>query len=270
MTKQTAAAGGTGDIQVVRRVADIVELFSLETPRMTVAEAAERLGLNRTTVHRYVSSLIKVEILARDSAEPAAFVPGRLLLSLAAVARGRQRILAIAPRHLDALAQHTGLTSVLSLWGSTGPVVFHVSEPHQEGILVTVRVGTRLGIESAQTRLFLALMRDRETASSWWRAYGAPVADDNLREDIRLGRETGLCRVAIPRIDGEVMARAVFDPEGMVASIAVIGTNASFQDAADAKTQLLRDAADAITAEMEGLTARDAAVGSEPQAPFSR
>jgi len=41
------------EIQAVDRVAQILRLFGPERPRVTAAEAAEVLHLNRTTTYRY-------------------------------------------------------------------------------------------------------------------------------------------------------------------------------------------------------------------------
>ena len=46
------------DIQAVSRTAQILGLFGPETPELSVAETTRRLGLNRTTAHRYFSSMI--------------------------------------------------------------------------------------------------------------------------------------------------------------------------------------------------------------------
>src|SRR3979411_2674642 len=139
----------TGDIQAVRRVADIIGLFSLETPHLTVGEAAQRVGMNRTTVHRYFNSMVTAGLLEREPNEPFSFGPGPLMLKLGAVAQSRRRVMDIAPHELRQLSRVTNLTGVLSLWGSSGPVVSLVSESLNTTMLVTVRVGSQLGIESA-------------------------------------------------------------------------------------------------------------------------
>ena len=69
------------DIQAVSRTAQILGLFAPETPELSVAEATRRLGLKRTTVHRYFSSMISSGLLER--VEDSALVrPGRSILQL--------------------------------------------------------------------------------------------------------------------------------------------------------------------------------------------
>jgi DNA-binding IclR family transcriptional regulator len=66
------------------------------------------------------------------------------------------------------LSRETELTVVLSLWGSAGPVVSLVSETGTGPILVTVRVGTTLDMDSAQGHLFLRFSKDHEAISKYW------------------------------------------------------------------------------------------------------
>jgi len=81
-------------------VGELLRLFTLNKTRITAAEAVAQVGLNRTTVHRYFTSLVQADILERDRDEAAAFVPGKLLLQLGAVARGQRRVLDIAPSRM--------------------------------------------------------------------------------------------------------------------------------------------------------------------------
>jgi DNA-binding IclR family transcriptional regulator len=155
---------GSGDIQAVRRVARILRLFSESARGLSVAEAAERTGLNRSTTHRYFSTMVAEQILERDRDEPSTYVPGRLMLELGTIAQGQRRVLEVAWPHMRALSKATNLTVTLSLWSFFGPVVTLVSEPSTHLALLTVRVGTRLGPESAQTRLFLALSQEEGIA----------------------------------------------------------------------------------------------------------
>lgn len=68
-------AASNGDIQAVSRTAQILTLFGPETPEVTVAEAAERLGLNRTTLHRYFVSLEAAGLLERTEERNSVFTP---------------------------------------------------------------------------------------------------------------------------------------------------------------------------------------------------
>ncbi|WP_344861894.1 IclR family transcriptional regulator [Amycolatopsis ultiminotia] len=248
--------GGTGDIQAVHRVAEILRLFTLTSPRVTVAEAAATIGLNRTTVHRYFSSLVLDEILERAPDDATTYMPGRLLLQVGAVAQGQRRVLDVAPRHMGDLSVGTGLTVVLSLWGASGPVVSLVSETGTHPILITVRIGSLLGWDSAQTRLFVALSRNADRAE---RYLGRLAADERKQLEGLLPpcRSRGLSRTPVPPIDGVVLAAAVFDEHDVAATVALVGTTSSLPAKAPAMEDALLHTASAITADLGGTDIRD-------------
>lgn len=261
-----AGEGGTGDIQAVHRVGELLRLFTLNQPRITVAEAAAQVGLNRTTVHRYFTSLVQADFLERDRDEAATYVPGRLLLQLGAVAQGQRRVLDVAPSHMRALSLETGLTVVLSLWGASGPVVSLVSETGTHPILITVRIGSSLGPESAQTRLFVALSDNEQAVRRF--LGGVPKSERaDFEQDLPDCRTKGLSRVRIPAIDGVVLASALFDEHGMTATVALVGTTSSLPEGASAVESALLRTAYQITVEMGGVGSR-AAILTDPSTGF--
>jgi DNA-binding IclR family transcriptional regulator len=245
-------AGGTGDIQAVHRVAEILRLFTVNQPKITVAEAAAQIGLNRTTVHRYFGSLVLDNILEHDVDEPAAFVPGRLLLQLGAVAHGQRRVLDVAPRHMRLLSLETELTVVLSLWGEAGAVVSLVSETGTDPILITVRVGTTLDLDSAQTKLFAAFLRDHDSVERYLSKRGNA---ERRKFESQLGpcRARGTARNDMPSIDAVVLAAAVFDEDDIAATVALVGTTSSLSAKSKAKELALVRRAYKITEEMGGV-----------------
>jgi len=244
---------------------ELLRLFTVNKPRITVAEAAAQVGLNRTTVHRYFTSLVQADILERDRDEAAVFVPGRLLLQLGAVAQGQRRVLDIAPSHMRSLSLETSLTVVLSLWGASGPVVSLVSETGTHTILITVRIGSLLGPESAQTRLFVSLSDDKETMGRF--LAGMPEEERAAFEkELPSCRSRGLCRVGVPAVDGVVLAAAVFDEHAIAATIALVGTTSSLPEGATAESALLRTAY-RITAEMGGTETRRSVL-TDPSTEF--
>lgn len=244
-------AGGTGDIQAVHRVAEILRLFTVHQPKITVAEAAAQIGLNRTTVHRYFGSLVRDNILEHDIDEPSAFVPGPLLLQLGAVAHGQRGVLDVAPRHLRLLSLETELTVVLSLWAEAGAVVSLVSETGTEPILITVRLGTTLDLTSAQTKLFAAFLRDRDSVERYLSKY-SKAERQAFEADLGSCHARGIARNDMPHLDAVVVAAAVFGEDDIAATIALIGTTTSLSSRIKGKEQALLRRAYKITEEMGG------------------
>ncbi|MFE7032831.1 IclR family transcriptional regulator [Streptomyces sp. NPDC057621] len=211
------------EIQAVDRTAQILRLFGPETPEITAGEAAERLGLNRTTTYRYCMSLLASGLLERGTTS-GTFAPGALLMQLGAFALGRRKVVDLAPPLMRELCRLTGLTAVLSLWGSTGPIVSRVEEESSRTVLVTVRVGTQLTLTAAQTKIFLAHMPDQLAAD---RLLGSLPADQRATLTEELRALAGTDRVAMSP-DGfgiHAMAAPVFDEYGVCASLALVATD---------------------------------------------
>lgn len=215
-------AVSSGDIQAVSRVGQILGLFSGENPTTTVAEAAERLGLNRSTTHRYFTSLVAAGLLERTR-EPSRFEPGGLLLQLGATALSRRKVLDVAPPFLRRLCQATHLTTVISLWGLSGPVVSRTEEDQSRAVLVTVRVGTQLGLQSAQSQVFLAYLSDQLRVERL-----LSTLPDSEREELEAElaqvRRTGVAVDYAADTGTTAVATGVFDEYGICATIALVGT----------------------------------------------
>ncbi|MGH3249771.1 MAG: IclR family transcriptional regulator [Trebonia sp.] len=237
-------------------MARILRVFGESTRGLSVAEVAERTGLNRSTAHRYFSTMVAEQILERDRDEPSTYVPGRLMLAVGTVAQGQRQVLEVAPPHMRALSKATNLTVTLSLWSFFGPIVSLVSEPSTHPVLLTVRVGSRLGGESAQTRLFLALSQEEGIAEQFLRPL-APRDRQELEGSFAEIRKTGTCRVLLPNIDAVGIAAPVFDHHDLAATIALLGTVSSLSITGSRQEEALVDTAAAVTAEMGGTaTAR--------------
>lgn len=229
MTKSTQPAqspdaaradrGEQADIQAVSRVSQILSLFDPATPELTAADVAERLGFNRTTAYRYCTSLVAAGLLERSV--EGGYVPGRLLLQLGAFAISHRRVANLAPRHLQALARATQTSAVLSLWGLTGPVVSRVEENVSTIVVVSVRVGSHLPLDTAQSKVFLAYHSDQLSMERLM-ATLPPPARDELRADVERVRAVGHCSaMGTPGV--VAVAAPVFDEYGICATIAIVG-----------------------------------------------
>ncbi|MEQ3548973.1 helix-turn-helix domain-containing protein [Pseudonocardia nematodicida] len=240
---------GGSDIRAVDRAAQILALFGPHTPELTAAEAADRLDLNRTTAYRYCTSLVAAGLLERGQTQ-GSFVPGALLLQLGTFALGRQTVLELAPAHMRELCAVTRLTTVLSLWGSAGPIVSRVEEDSTRTVLVTVRVGTQLTLTSAQAKIFLAHTPDQLRVD---RLVGG-VPDDRRADLVAEIRGlAGTDRVAMSP-DGfgvHAIAAPVFAEHGICAAIALIATDdlLPLDDSSTAATHL-RETARALSKAM--------------------
>src|SRR5690606_6176984 len=126
-----------GPIQSIDRAAAVLGLFDENTRTLTASLVASRLGLNRTTAHRYLNALQGAGFLSAGNG------PGPLIDQLSALVSTRQQITTLAPPILRRLSDRTGLSTALSFLGRTGAVVTLVEEAAEGTIILTVRIGTQ-------------------------------------------------------------------------------------------------------------------------------
>jgi len=115
-----AAGQPAGDIQVIARCAQLLRLFSTSQRSLRVSDVGAEIGLQRTTVHRYLSSMANAGFLERDS--EGFYSLGPLLVQLGTVALRGLRVLEIGGPCLQQLADEADETAVIAVWGGLGPV----------------------------------------------------------------------------------------------------------------------------------------------------
>jgi len=253
VTKSTrtpdAERGDQADIQAVSRVSQILSLFEPATPEVTANMVAERLDLNRTTAYRYCTSLVAAGLLER-SAE-GGYVPGGLLLQLGAFAIGHRRVVNLAPRHMRALSRATHTSVVLCLWGLTGPVVSRVEENPSTIVVVSVRVGSHLPMDTAQCKIFLAYHADQLAMERLMATLPGPTRDE-LRAEVEHVRTAGHCS-AMSTQGVVAVAAPVFDEYGICATLAIVGPDNTLSMSGDApELRVVVETARALTHELGG------------------
>jgi DNA-binding IclR family transcriptional regulator len=146
---------------------------------------------------------------------------GALEMGLEALAR--LDIVEIAGARLKALAEETGETVLLSVWGNRGPVIIRMLETGQP-VTVNVRVGSVLPLlRSATGRVFLTWLPavQVEAVLAFERDRDGP-APEQLKASVR--------RYGLARVDGDLLpgvaalAAPVFAHDGSIAAaITVLG-----------------------------------------------
>ena len=231
-----------GPIQSIDRAADVLALFDQDVRVLTPPLVAERLGLNRTTAHRYLRALQGAGFLSGT------FGPGPLLDQLSGLVSARQQILALAPPIKRGLSDETGLTVVLSFLGRSGAVVTLVEEAHAGTILLTVRVGTQLEIKAAQSRVLFAFQSDPQRVA---RALEPLTARERQTEQSELAkvRQSRLAWADLRRTGLASVAAPIFRGHEVQAAMAMIGTTTQLNtDEGQHRVDGLRAAAEEISA----------------------
>lgn len=223
--------GDAGDaattIKAVARAAQFLEVFTLGSPRVTLAQIAQHLDVGRASVQRYALTLQKLGFVRFDRPTRSYTLGPRVLTLSAAVVAGNQ-LTAVAAPFMRRLVRATRETVMLSVWDVDAAIVVATDDSHDRTLRVIVEVGARLGPRSAESQLF-----------------ARPPVDHVVV--VSSAEYVGLRAVATP----------VFDADGMAAALTLIGTTATLPDAVDSPlARSLREAAVELSAALGGAGVR--------------
>lgn len=223
-------AGDAPAIQTVQRAATILQAFSVERPRLTLAELTADLAISRATAHRYARALRAANLLRFDVAT-ATYTLGPQVLAMEAAARAALPIVTAAEPYLDRLTRLTNQTSVLSVWNGEVPTVVRCMDNTSGDVRLSVRTGSPLDLlRSAQGRVFCAYLSAAE----------APTVARQLRLSAGLRavveqvRRDGFAANSPEDFGVRVLAAPVFERTQVVAALAVLGTSTALSGAVEA------------------------------------
>jgi DNA-binding IclR family transcriptional regulator len=242
-----AADADHGSIQSIERAAKVLSLFDQDTRVLAPTFVAERLGLNRTTAYRYLQSLQASGFLG------AGYGPGPLFDQVSALVSERQQILTLAPSVMRGVADRTGLTTVLSFLGRSGPIVTLVEEAGEGTIILTVHIGTVLEVKAAQTRALLANQVDPNIVARMHASLPASEVRAEQEELARV-RRTGIAVADLGRVGLASIAAPVFGARDVQAAMGMLGTTAMLTppDLTLERAQILKAAADKLSSMLAG------------------
>ncbi|CAN5275388.1 DNA-binding transcriptional repressor XynR [soil metagenome] len=231
-----------GVIQSIERAAMVLALFDQNTRALTPGLVSERLGLNRTTAHRYLQSLQSSGFLNL------AYGPGPLVDQLSSLVSGRQQILSLAPNIMRQLSDRTGMTAVLSFLGRSGAVVSLVEEANSGTIVLTIRVGTALELKAAQSRVLLAFQSDPSVVARMHAVLNSADARQEQAE-LALVRRDQVAWGDLGHVGLASVAAPVFGSQDVQAAMALIGTMTMLpsNEGSASRVAMLKDAAEQLS-----------------------
>lgn len=244
------ASSRSMDIQAVGKAAQVLGLLDTTRHELTVAGVAGALRMNRTTAHRYLTTMEHAGLLARTLN---GYEAGPLVIQVGALGLGRRTLLQVAPDHMRALRDLVHLTVTISTWGTSGPVVVHVEEDHSRELLLTVALGTQLHLEAAHSLVWLAFGND-PLRKERTLAMVAPETRERMDREMTAARERGLAMRTSPAEGYVAVAAPVFDRSGLVGVMAVLGTQGTLQDPLrGTQAEALLASSAALSAALQGL-----------------
>jgi DNA-binding IclR family transcriptional regulator len=225
---QVDGEGSGGDIQVIARIAALLECLDPESPCLDTQTTAKVLGVGRSTAHRYLVSLEKRGLLRRRDATN--YELGPVLSRLGTLALSRLGVLEAARPVMHELSREIHNTVVLSVWGGRAPVIARVVPDNSRITTISVEVGRSLPPDAAQSRVFAAyhnIGRGRAAAAGHLRAVDdhalRPVGGLLTASQVYAGGGFKTIAAPILAADG-----------GIVATLAVIGLAVYMPDDEDA------------------------------------
>ncbi|SEA86379.1 transcriptional regulator, IclR family [Variovorax sp. YR216] len=207
--------------------------------------------------HPYMVSFLKVGFVSQN--DSGLYELGPLALQLGLTRLQRLDPVKEASKLIEALAEETGQSVAIAVWGNLGPTVVRLEEPIQP-LHVNLRTGTVMSLDNTATgRLFAAYMPpmvverllNLELArQSYGTDLGNKFPGETLQEALAEIRQHGLSRTRghpIPGIDA--ICAPVFDYEGhLVLGVLVMGPSATFDTEWDGEiARPLRRCAQEIT-----------------------
>src|SRR3569833_1059923 len=130
----------------LERGLSILSAFSGNRPVLGIADLARAVGLNKSTTHRYVATLVKLEYVHQDP-ETRMYHLGPRVVDLGFAAIDSMELTRVAAPSLQALADETGYTASMAL--CDGPDVVYVDRRRSSRrtpltIDLNLHVGSRL------------------------------------------------------------------------------------------------------------------------------
>lgn len=204
---------------------------------LALKDLAKAAGMTAGKAHPYMVSFLKVGFVTQTAVGHYELGPLALQLGLARLQR--MDPVREASELIEALADETGQSVAVAVWGNFGPTIVRLEEPAQP-LHVNLRTGTVMSLVNTATgRLFAAymppkvterLLSDEISRLSYGTAQGRPLESEALDALLAETRKQGLARTRgqpIPGIDA--LCAPVFDPAGhLVLGILVMGPAATF------------------------------------------
>lgn len=192
-------------------------------------EIAQSAGMPPAKAHRYLSSMVRVGIAARDPVS-GRYGLGPVALNLAFSALRGLNITRLGLPHLCGLRDDTGCTSFVGVLGPVGPTILMV-EDALDPFVVSARPGmTFPTVQSATGRLFAAYSTSSKIDDFIARDLRPPFTTDSFGAILADVRRRGMARTIGELNSGiSALSAPVFDYKGLiVASMTVLGVRESF------------------------------------------
>lgn len=152
MSKEPNDRRGIGSVDTA---VTILRVFADAPGPLSLSEISSRTGMAASKLHRYLASLVAQGMLEQKE-RSGRYDLGPFAAEMGLSALARNDFVNRTADVLPDLVEETGLTAMLSVWGSVGPVIVRW-ERARNHIVTTLGLGTAMPLlRSATGRVFLA------------------------------------------------------------------------------------------------------------------
>nr|WP_255616709.1 IclR family transcriptional regulator [Microvirga puerhi] len=209
------------ETSVLKRVSEILNLFSESRPTITLADVEDALGVSQASAYRYVHDLHEIGLLSRTSGR---YAPGPKIMELEYIISKFDPVIAASRELMEESSAHLGCHMLLGrLYGNRLVNVYYSRPNHLPAL--NYSPGRRMPLfRGAQARVILANLdrrrlrrifetgegdTDRNKIGADWTSFNAAL-QRNRREGYYISREEldkGVAGIAAPVFDenGEVL-----------------------------------------------------------------
>ena len=220
----------TTGLRVVGRVLDILQAFTPAEPELTATELSEKLGLNKSTVHR-LTEMIEGRGFLKRNPKTRAYSLGPAILGFTRVVLGQNDLGAVSRPHMRELRNRTNETVTMNIRvGMQRVCIAQVESPHE--LRMRLNIGNPIPLYcGAASKVLLAGMNPDEIEEYLGVTKLKPLGPGSirdpkiLREQLEKIRANGYAISREERIPGGItLAAPVWDMNGeTIASLSVYG-----------------------------------------------
>ena len=245
-------------IQSIEVGGQLLRALAHEGRPMPLKDLASAAGMAPAKAHPYLVSFGKIGLVEQDKAS-GRYGLGPLALQLGLMSLQQADPVRLATPAIEALAQETGHTVAMAVWGNHGPTIVRLAES-PSAVHVNMRHGTVFSITGTASGQLYAAYLDEATVRPLFdaerRAAGAgalPTWAQFAKTTLAEVRQHGVARADGAVVAGvSALSAPVFDHRGhIVLALTTIGPSAALDTAwAGPVAGLLRDAAAAVSARL--------------------
>lgn len=245
---------GPRGIQSIEVGGSLLKALAHHGRPLALKDLAREAGMPPAKAHPYLVSFQKVGLVAQEAGN-GRYGLGPLALQMGLIGLQQYDPVRLATPVIEQLAETTGLTVAMAVWGNRGPTLVRIAEAPTP-VHVAMRHGTVMSLNDTATgRLFAAWLppeqvaRARAAEAGTASLVGTPAGDPDAEELARI-RTQGLSQVAGRAVPGvNALAAPVLAADGRLAlALTAIGPGEAVDwSLSGATAQALREAARGVS-----------------------